>query len=235
MRQLHIIAPGGCEMDTAWFLSQLDRAGLSQADLARHLRLAPSAVSRMLKGERQMKLLEAAQTSSFLGVSQDEVLRRASGEGPPMATPEGPRRRGRPPLATTQLRQMTGTEPIPIRSAARGGGDQEMFLEDGPIGYTARPSNLSGVRGAYAIYMIGDSMEPRYQQGWLLHVNPFKPAIRGRDVVVYKKDKAALIKQFAGWEKDALLLRQLNPAREIKVPREEVAEIHLVVGVDQEG
>jgi transcriptional regulator with XRE-family HTH domain len=119
-------------MDTAWFLSQLDRAGLSQADLARHLRLAPSAVSRMLKGERQMKLLEAAQTASFLGASQDEVLRRASGEGPPMATPEGPRRRGRPPLATTQLRQMTGTEPIPIRSAARGGGEQEMFLEDGP-------------------------------------------------------------------------------------------------------
>ena len=69
----------------------------------------------------------------------------------------------------------------------------------------------------------------------LLHVNPFKPAIRGRDVVVYKTDKAALIKQFVGWEKDALLLRQLNPAREIKVPREEVAEIHLVVGVDQEG
>jgi len=213
-------------MDTAWFLTALDRAGLSQADLARHLRLAPSAVSRMLKGDRQMKLLEAAQTASFLGVSQDEVLRRASG---------GPRRGGRPPLATTQLRQMTGTEPIPVRSAARGGGDQEMFLEDGPIGYTPRPSNLNGVRGAYAIYMIGDSMEPRYQQGWLLHVNPFKPAIRGRDVVVYKKDKAALIKQFVGWERDALVLRQLNPARELKIPREEVAEVHLVVGVDQEG
>src|SRR5918911_4234849 len=108
--------PGGCEMDANWFLQQLDRAGLSQADLARHLRLAPSAVSRMLKGERQMKLLEAAQTASFLGVSQDEVLRRASGEGPPMAPPDGPRRRGRPPLATTALRQLTGMEPIPIRS-----------------------------------------------------------------------------------------------------------------------
>ena len=119
MRQLRIIAVGGCDMDTAWFLSQLDRAGLSQADLARHLRLAPSAVSRMLKGERQMKLLEAAQTASFLGVSQDEVLRRASGEGPPMTPPEGPRRRGRPPLATTQMRAMTGTERS--RSAAPRG------------------------------------------------------------------------------------------------------------------
>ena len=48
-------------MDANWFQQALDRAGASQADLARHLRLAPSAVSRMLKGERQMKLLEAVQ------------------------------------------------------------------------------------------------------------------------------------------------------------------------------
>src|SRR5437762_7236074 len=221
-------------MDAIWFQQALERAGASQADLARQLRLAPSAVSRMVKGERQMKLLEAVQIAAFLGVSQDEVLRHAgaSAETVPRA---GPARRGRPPRAFAAPVAPPRAEPIPIRSAARGGADQQMFLEDGPIGYTPRPANLNGVRGAYAIYMIGDSMEPRYQQGWLLHVNPFKPAIRGRDVVVYKKDKAALIKQFAGWEKDALLLRQLNPAREIKVPREEVAEIHLVVGVDQEG
>ena len=229
-------------MDTAWFLAALERAGVSQADLARHLRLAPSAVSRMLKGDRQMKLLEAAQTASFLGVSQDEVLRHAGAGGETSSagatmTPAGPARRGRPPRAGVAPAAAAGMrpEPIPIRSAARGGGDQEMFLEDGAIGYTPRPSNLSGVRGAYAIYMIGDSMEPRYQQGWLLHVNPFKPPTRGRDVVVYKKDKAALIKQFVGWERDALVLRQLNPAQELRVPREDVAECHLVVGVDQEG
>jgi predicted transcriptional regulator len=47
-------------MDATWFQQALDRVGGSQADLARYLRLAPSAVSRMLKGERQMKLLEPA-------------------------------------------------------------------------------------------------------------------------------------------------------------------------------
>jgi phage repressor protein C with HTH and peptisase S24 domain len=98
-----------------------------------------------------------------------------------------------------------------------------------------RPANLNGVRGAYAIYMVGDSMEPRYEQGWLLHVNPFKPPTRGRDVVVYKKGDAVLIKQFVRWEGDALVLRQLNPGEELRVPRDEVMECHLVVGVDQEG
>ncbi len=86
-------------MDTAWFHEALERAGLSQADLARHLRLAPSAVSRMIKGERQMKLLEAVQIAAFLGVTQEEVLRHAgeSTAPPPARTRAAPVEGGRPP------------------------------------------------------------------------------------------------------------------------------------------
>ena len=64
-------------MDGRWFHQALERVNATQADLARHLRLAPSAVSRMMKGERQMKLLEAVQIADFLGASQEEVLRHA--------------------------------------------------------------------------------------------------------------------------------------------------------------
>ena len=231
-------------MNATWFQQTLERVGMSQADLARHLGLAPSAISRMLKGERQMKLLEAVQIAAFLGISQDEVLRHAgAGNGTEATTPSATTaaqggRRGRPPRAVSPSATPAITaraESIPIRSAARGGGDQEMFLADGPIGYTARPANLGGVRGAYAIYMVGDSMEPRYAQGWLLHVNPFKPPTRGRDVVVYKTGQAVLIKQFVRWDGDALVLHQLNPPEDLRISRDAVLECHLVVGVDQEG
>ena len=226
-------------MESIWFQQALERAGVSQADLARHLRLAPSAISRMMKGERQMKLLEAVQIAAFLGVSQDEVLRHAGSavDAPPRLSSglTGPGRRGRPPRAPAVAPAPGSSSAIPIRSAGRGGGDQQMFLEDGPIGYTARPANLDGVRGAYAIYMVGDSMEPRYEQGWLLHVNPFKPPTRGRDIVLYKTNDAVLIKQFVRWDSDALILRQLNPPIELRIPRQEVRDCHLVVGVDQEG
>jgi hypothetical protein len=226
-------------MDANWFQQALDRTGATQADLARHLRLAPSAISRMIKGERQMKLLEAVQVAAFLGLPQDEVLQHAGASVDALPSPEPPRR-GRPPRAAvtgpvTAASTGSRAEMIPIRSAARGGRDQSMFLEDGPIGHTPRPANLGGVRAAYAIYMVGDSMEPRYEQGWLLHVNPFKPPTRGRDVVLYKKGQAVLIKQFVGWQGDALVLRQLNPPEELRIPRDEVLECHLVVGVDQEG
>lgn len=222
-------------MDTSWFNQALERIGATQADLARHLRLAPSAVSRMLKGERQMKQLETVQIAAFLGVSPDDVLRHAVADtGSPPAADISRAGRGRPRSASTS-NAGNQADLIPIRSAGRGGTDQAMFLEDGPIGYTSRPSNLNGVRAAYAIYMVGDSMEPRYEPGWLLHVNPFKPPTRGRDVVVYKQGQAVLIKQFVGWDGDALVLRQLNPPETLRIPRADVVECHLVVGTDQEG
>src|SRR5436305_929373 len=85
---------GSAIMDAMWFQQALERAGASQADLARQLRLAPSAISRMLKGERNMKLTEAVQVAAFLGVSQEEVLRHA-GDDTPIAPRTEPPRRGR--------------------------------------------------------------------------------------------------------------------------------------------
>jgi phage repressor protein C with HTH and peptisase S24 domain len=219
-------------MDTIWFHQALERAGASQADLARHLRLAPSAISRMLKGERKMTQLETVQIAAFLRVSPEEVLSHAV-EGPvipPLADTPRPSR-GRPPSTLS-----AAGDRIPIRAAGRGGPDTEMFLD---LGYTTRPANLSGVREAYAIYMTGDSMEPRYEQGWLLHVNPFKPPKHGQDVVVGRKGDvvgdAVLVKQFVGWDGDSLVLRQFNPPGTLRIPRDEVRECHLIVGAAYEG
>jgi transcriptional regulator with XRE-family HTH domain len=226
-------------MDSTWFEQALNRIGASQADLARYLQLAPSAVSRMLKGERQMKLAEAVQVAAFLQVSQEEVLRHA-GDAPSSGSAEMPRRRGRPPRrpGLAPLRPMSPPmsphgDVIPIRTGERAGGEQQMSLQE--VGYTPRPANLAGVRAAYAIYMVGGHLAPRYEEGWLLHIHPYKPPTHGRDVVVTKTDHTVMIKQFVGWENDRLVLRQLSPEETLNIPRDEVAACHLIVGVDQEG
>ena len=97
-------------MDGSWFSQALERVGASQADLARHLRLAPSAVSRMLKGERQMKPLEVVHIAAFLRVPEDEVLRHAvdTAASPPCRRP---RCRGRDEGARPR--------PAPLRPALR--------------------------------------------------------------------------------------------------------------------
>ena len=215
-------------MDTNWFHEALKRVGKTQADLARELGLLPSAVSRMLRGERGMKALEAVQVAQALGVAPEEVLIRAGEPSPPQTEPA---RRGRPPRLALPAAPILHRDTMPIRSTGRGGNNQQQ----NPIGYTARPANLAGVRDAYAIYMTGDAMEPRYMQGWLLHVNPSKPPTRGRDVVVTKNDATVLVRQYVGEDDDTLKLRQLNPEQTLRNPRHEVVACHLIVGVDQEG
>src|SRR5271157_3038425 len=114
-------------MDGSWFHQALERIDATQADLARHLRLAPSAVSRMLKGERQMKPLEVVHIANFLRVPEEEVLRHAVERT--LLAPAGDLPhpgRGRPPSATSQTlpnsasAPLRGSDLIPIRSAGRG-------------------------------------------------------------------------------------------------------------------
>lgn len=185
----------------------------------------------MIIGVRQMKVQEAVSVARFLGVPEEEVLRRAGAEDPPRLPPGRP---GRPRGQGSARISTPRPDSIPIRSATPNNG-KWMVLDSEPAGTTPRPANLTAVRGAYAVYMFGMEMEPRYVQGWLLHVNPFKPPTRGRDVVVRKIDGTVLIKQFVAWEGNTLVVRQLSPEETIRIPREEIAECHLVVGVDQEG
>src|SRR5262249_48942461 len=105
-------------MDINWFHDALARVGASQADLARHLRLAPSAISRRIKGDGQMKVREAAQISQFPGQSREEVMRPAGASPDPGPAPPTPPRRGRPPGSGTAVTaRPRAAEPIPIRSA----------------------------------------------------------------------------------------------------------------------
>lgn len=172
-----------------------------------------------------MRIQEAVQVAALLGVSQQELLERAASGSSPQPKPEPPRR-GRPRVShNLSAPHLVHPDLIPIRAT----------VSDEPIGYTPRPHNLSGVRNAYAIYMAGEQLAPRYEPGWLLHVHPFKPPTCGRDVVVWKKDQTMIITQFVGWDGDMLLLRQLNPRESLRVPHGDIAACHLVVGVDQEG
>ena len=77
-------------------------------------------------------------------------------------------------------------------------------------------------------------MEPRYNQGWLLFVNPDKPPVKGRVVVIYKMGNGVMVKEFVAWREEGLVLRQLNPPKEIAIPKDQIREINLIVGVDQE-
>lgn len=65
------------KIDKDWFFNKLLQRERSLRGLARHMRIDPSAVSRMFSGERRMQMDEITKIASFLGVSASEVLLHA--------------------------------------------------------------------------------------------------------------------------------------------------------------
>jgi phage repressor protein C with HTH and peptisase S24 domain len=105
-----------------------------------------------------------------------------------------------------------------------------MTLSDTAIDWTFRPADLQGVRDAFAVYVTGDSMVPKYKDQDLAYVHPSKQPGKGRFVLVETQEHSGFIKQFERWDGETLVLRQFNPAREIRLPRERVLRMMLVIG-----
>jgi phage repressor protein C with HTH and peptisase S24 domain len=108
-----------------------------------------------------------------------------------------------------------------------------MFLYDGPIDWVPRPRSLLNVHEPYALYMVGESMMPRFRPGQLLYVNPHRPITPGYGAVVTKKTNAVMVKEFVRRTNQTLLVRQYNPEEPIEIDLDEVVDVHTIVQVDE--
>jgi len=191
------------------------KRGWSMQQLADKADTTRSQIDKLERGERRLTVDWMKRLSDPLGCAPAELL-------PDSAMPV------REP-SPSHVRM------IPVR-AARGGADQEMFLEDGPIDYRPSPSFIMHVSEAYAIYVIGESMVPMYRPGQLLYVNPHKPLMPGRGVVIAKQNRAVLIKELVRTTTSGLVVREYLPqAREFTVPHTDVATAHAVVAAEEPG
>ncbi|MDM9644694.1 helix-turn-helix transcriptional regulator [Rhizobium sp. S163] len=67
-------------IDSAWFYEKLSQRDASLRDMARFMGLDPSAVSRMLSGERKMSADEQDQIADYLGLPLEEVAAHRRGD-----------------------------------------------------------------------------------------------------------------------------------------------------------
>ena len=101
-----------------------------------------------------------------------------------------------------------------------------------------RPPILSHVADAYAVFVIGDSMEPLHPHGAVRAVHPHRPAAKGDTVVVYTTNHAAdpgqvYIKTLLSQSGEEVALQQLNPPATIRIPRKYVTALHKVLSYDE--
>jgi phage repressor protein C with HTH and peptisase S24 domain len=142
---------------------------------------------------------------------------------------------------------------IPVYGTALG-GEQEVSVEyDGNVAIeqtdlnTAevvdrfrRPPNLINRRDIYGLYVAGDSMEPAYESGDGIIVDPKKPASIRDYVVVYLRGKqdgddaaGVLIKRLVRRSASYIELQQYNPPAIFRLSAGEFREVHRVMPWDE--
>jgi phage repressor protein C with HTH and peptisase S24 domain len=123
---------------------------------------------------------------------------------------------------------------IPVYGHAVGGKDGEFILNGNQVTEVLAPASLSSVPGAYAVYVVGDSMEPRYFAGETVFINPRLPVSRGAFVVAQiagGDDNAphAYVKRFVSQDAKRLRLEQLNPRKFLDFPASKVVSVHRII------
>ncbi len=190
--------------------------GLSQPQLAKKVGgITYQAIQQLENGGGSRHLVGIARA---LGVTAEWLQ---DGVGPSPAKPVA----ARPGTA----------DKLKVLGMAECGADGWSLWNGDVIDLIERPASLVGVPNAYAVYVVGASMEPRYHPGEVVHIHPGRPVDVGAYVLVQRRGKAgeaplAVIKRLAKRTGAKITLEQFNPPRMFDIKADDIVSIHRVVG-----
>lgn len=199
--------------------------GLSQGALAKRIGVKQQSIDAIERGEttRSKFLPEIARE---LGIPPKDVGLPAE-----TASTEPPQQQ---PLS---IGDPFGPRDFPIYSAAEG-GPGEILRHREAVDYWPRPVNVQQVRGAYGMYIVGESMVPEFRPGQVAIINPNLPHIGGFAYIFYGETEdgavRASIKLLRKQTADAWHVTQHNPPsgqkHDFTMPRKTWHEAHRIVG-----
>lgn len=108
---------------------------------------------------------------------------------------------------------------VEVRGVAVGGNESCFEFNGEVVDRVRRPPGIAGASNVFAIYVVGQSMSPRFEEGELVFVHPGRPATSGCDVIVelhgYDGDPGqCYIKRLVKRTPTRTVLQQFNPARD---------------------
>jgi phage repressor protein C with HTH and peptisase S24 domain len=217
------------------------KRGLKQVEVAARFRINAAAVSQWETGETRPDTSRLRDLADLLGVSVDWLTTDDGPEGDPRAPAAGGPDAlsgnvhvyAEPPAIGSWRRD------LPVYGTAVGGQEKNSdfdFNTGDIIDYIRRPPRLHGVKAAFAVYLVGASLEPRFREGAPVLVHPGLQARPGDDVLVELKPTGdgaphpGLVKRLVSRTETRLRLQQFNPPDDnIIVPMKRVLRLYRVI------
>lgn len=125
---------------------------------------------------------------------------------------------------------------IRVLGMAECGPDGWSLWNGEVVDHVPRPANLAGAPNAYAVFVVGTSMEDRYHPGELAFIHPGKPVTPGSYVLVQMIPKEdgqpprAILKRLVKRSGNKVVLEQLKPPKTFDLKADEIISMHRVVG-----
>jgi phage repressor protein C with HTH and peptisase S24 domain len=230
--------------------AERESRGWSQVELARRVTRAGYSITQggiaqiERRGETEPKSI--VQLAHALGVSvlwlqtnRGDKMRKDVVDEDPEQLPllESVKRRGTAGAIAAAANEVfipSGRAPLQVFSSAQGGTEGAMILSNEPVAWIPRDTRLDGIAEAFGCFVSGDSMEPAYERGNLLLVNPSIGVGPGDDCLFLRETadgtRYALVKRLVKAGPNGWTVKQYNPPRTYILSRKEWQKAHLVIG-----
>lgn len=212
--------------------------GLSARRLSSLARLNETAIKAIMTGR---SVNPRADTLLKIAAALDCAVADLTGETrtvPPTPPPSNKLPTGIQEVDTTRIVEIPDRTAmpldVPVYGVAVGGSSADFQLNGEVVDYVRRPPGLTRSRRAFAIYVVGSSMEPRFEEGDLVFLNPDRPPRPGDDVVVQMRTNGhgpgdCYIKRLVRRTPSQWVCRQFNPEGEVTYSVDEVDRVFKVM------
>ncbi len=86
-----------------------------------------------------------------------------------------------------------GPKEFAIYSAAEG-GPGEIIRSTEPVDWWPRPIEVQQVKGAYGMYIVGESMVPEFRPGHVAVINPNLPQVGDKPYIFYAETESGVVR-----------------------------------------
>ena len=133
------------------------------------------------------------------------------------------------------LPKLKGPRDVPVLGTGVCGDDGDFRFNGQTIDYAPRPPGIEGKKDVFVVYVVGDSMAERYEDGDPLYVDPHRRP-KPRDIVIVElkapsdgEPGSAFVKRLVRRGGGKIVVEQFNPPKELIFDEDEVARLHRVI------